>query len=49
MDDRAFQLELRRWLKSRIIADQRLVAAIEKRYQISDTTESTNRRPKPAA
>jgi hypothetical protein len=49
MDERAFWVEFRRWLKSRIIADQRMAAAIEQRYQISDNTERTDRRPKPAA
>jgi len=43
--EREFWIELRRWLKSQIIADERLVAAIEKRFAISDTTETKDCRP----
>jgi hypothetical protein len=49
MNDREFWIDFRRWLKSRIIADQRLVAAIEKRFGICDNTQEKDRRPKPAA
>ena len=32
MEDREFWAEVRRWLKTRILADQQMIAAIERRY-----------------
>lgn len=36
MTDREFWIEVRRWLKTRILADTQMVAAIEQRFAISD-------------
>ena len=49
MDEREFWIAFRRWLKGRIAADQQMVAAIEKRFEISDNGGTNDRqRPAPA-
>ena len=48
MDDREFWQEVRRWLIGRIKADQNMIAAIEKRFEISDNGTTKDRRPAPA-
>ena len=45
MDDRDFWQAVRRWLKGRIAADQQMVAAIEKHFEISDNGARTDRQP----
>ncbi len=32
MEDREFWAEVRRWLKTRILADRQMIGAIERRY-----------------
>ena len=36
MDDREFWREVRRWLKTRILADQQMVRAIEARFDFEE-------------
>jgi hypothetical protein len=48
VDERAFWIEFRRWLKARIIADQQMVNAIDQRFGLGDHKQET-RRPSPAA
>jgi hypothetical protein len=36
MDDREFWIAFRRWLKGRMASDQQMIAAIERRFGISD-------------
>ena len=38
MEDREFWREVRRWLKTRIIADRQMVKAIEARFGFEDRT-----------
>jgi hypothetical protein len=43
MDDREFWIAFRRWLKGRIAADQQMVAAIERRFEIGDNAGTKGR------
>ena len=47
MDERAFWMAFRRWLKGRMSADQLMIDAIEKRFGIRDNGD-TKDRPRPA-
>ena len=47
MDDREFWIAFRRWLKSRVASDQQMIAAIEKRFEISDNGATRERRADP--
>ena len=52
MDDREFWFwwEVRRWLKTRILADQQMIAAIERRYgPFGEQKRQEGRRPSPTA
>jgi hypothetical protein len=49
VDEREFWIQFRRWLKGRIAGDQLMVAAIERRFRISDNEATKERqRPTPA-
>ncbi|HZO30065.1 MAG TPA: hypothetical protein VFH48_29185 [Chloroflexota bacterium] len=43
MTDREFWIEVRRWLKTRILADTQMVATIEQRFAISDNGATKDR------
>jgi hypothetical protein len=46
--DREFWIAFRRWLKSRMAADQQMIAAIEQRFDIGDNGTAMDRqRPAP--
>ena len=48
MEDREFWREVRRWLKTRILADRQMIAAIEARFGFEDQ-KTKERRPTTAA
>jgi hypothetical protein len=43
-DEREFWIQVRRWLKTRILADKQMVEAIEQRFGISDNGATKDRR-----
>ena len=50
MEDREFWAEVRRWLKTCILADRQMIAAIERRYgPFGEQKRQDSRGSKPAA
>ena len=49
MEDREFWAEVRRWLKTSVLANQQMIAAIERRYGPFGEQKRQGRREPPAA
>ena len=50
MDERAFWLEVRRWLKGQVASNQQMITAIEQRFgPFGEQKRQEQRRPRPDA